>query len=77
MINFSMIEGCNILIIIKMPLYEMVMITKCTQPAISANILKNVTKFICNKGGNVRDLKILADRYIFLTQVARKGDEID
>jgi len=48
-----------------MPLYEMIMITKCSQPAVAVNILKNVTTFICGQGGNVRELKILADRYVF------------
>jgi len=47
-----------------MPLYEMIMITKCSQPAVAINILKGATTFICEKGGNVRELKILADRYI-------------
>lgn len=46
-----------------MPLYEMIMITKCSQPAVAANILKSVTHSICGKGGNVREVKILADRY--------------
>lgn len=45
-----------------MPLYELIMITKCSQPAVAVNILKNVTNFICGQGGNVRELKILADR---------------
>lgn len=46
-----------------MPLYEMIMITKCSQPAVAANLLRNTTKFICERGGNVREVKILADRY--------------
>jgi hypothetical protein len=46
-----------------MPLYELIMITKCSQPAVAVNILRSVTHFICSKGGNVREVKILADRY--------------
>ena len=52
-----------ILRVTTMPLYELIMITKCSQPAVSVNILKNATHFICQQGGNVRDVKILADRY--------------
>jgi hypothetical protein len=37
-----------------MPLYELIMITKCSQPAVAVNILKHVTNFICGQGGNVR-----------------------
>ena len=46
-----------------MPLYELIIITKCNQPAVAVNFLRGVTKFICDRGGNVRDVKILADRY--------------
>lgn len=46
-----------------MPLYELIMITKCSQPVVAANLMRNITKFICNEGGNVREVKILADRY--------------
>lgn len=46
-----------------MPLYELIMITKCSQPAVAANLLRSATKFICEQGGNVREVKILADRY--------------
>ena len=45
-----------------MPLYELIMITKCNQPAVAVNVLRNATKFICLRGGNVREVKILADR---------------
>lgn len=46
-----------------MPLYEMIMITKCSQPAVAVNLLRALTKFIYSQGGNVREVKILADRY--------------
>ena len=45
-----------------MPLYELIMITKSSQPATSVNFLKNVTNFVYDRGGNVREVKILADR---------------
>ena len=45
-----------------MPLYELVIITKCNQPLVAVNFLRGVTNFICERGGNVRDVKILADR---------------
>lgn len=47
-----------------MPLYELILITKCSQPAVAVNILKSATSFICGQGGNVRELKILADRLL-------------
>ena len=37
-----------------MPLYEMIMITKCSQPAVAVNLLRALTKFIYSQGGNVR-----------------------
>lgn len=49
-----------------MPLYELIMITKCSQPAVAANLLKSTTSFICQQGGNVREVRILADRYLSL-----------
>ena len=49
-----------------MPLYELIMITKCSQPAVAVNLLKNATHFICERGGNVREVKVLADRYVLL-----------
>jgi hypothetical protein len=45
-----------------MPLYELVVITKCNQPMVGVNFLRGVTNLICDRGGNVRDVKILADR---------------
>ena len=45
-----------------MPLYELIVITKCSQPAATVTFLRAVTKFICDRGGNVREVKILADR---------------
>lgn len=45
-----------------MPLYELIMITKCNQPVVAVNFLRSLTTFICDRGGNVRDVKILADR---------------
>lgn len=47
-----------------MPLYELVLIMKCTHPMVTANVLRNITKYICSEGGNVREANILADRYL-------------
>ena len=41
----------------------MVIIARCTHPSITATMLKNITTKIWNHGGNVRDVKILTDRF--------------
>ena len=51
-----------VIIISSMPLYELIMITKSSQPATAVNFLKNVTNFVYDRGGNVREVKVLADR---------------
>ena len=53
-----------------MPLYELIVITKCTPPAISAALLRNATKFIWGRGGNVRDVRILSDRLLAKEMIA-------
>ncbi len=46
-----------------MPLYEMMMIVKCSTPEILAATSSTVAKTIWKNGGVVRDVKILSDRY--------------
>lgn len=46
-----------------MPLYEMILITKCGLPAETAQLMKSLTDKIWKEGGAVREVKILSDRY--------------
>lgn len=45
-----------------MPLYEMMIIAKCSTPEILAATSSGIAKTIWKHGGVVRDVKILSDR---------------
>lgn len=47
-----------------MPLYEMMMITKCSTPEHLASTATALSRCIWKHGGVVRDCKILTDRYL-------------
>ncbi len=46
-----------------MPLYEMMVIAKCSTPEHLASAANTLAKAIWQQGGVVRDVKILTDRY--------------
>lgn len=46
-----------------MPLYEMMIISKCATPEHLASTSSNLAKAIWKYGGVVRDVKVLTDRY--------------
>lgn len=47
-----------------MPLYEMMVIAKCSTPEQLAAASVSLAKAIWQQGGVVRDVKILTDRYL-------------
>lgn len=46
-----------------MPLYELIVMAKCGPAKSTANLARNVSTSIFQAGGNVREVKILGDRY--------------
>lgn len=46
-----------------MPLYEMILITKCGPPNQTSGLMKMLADKIWKEGGVVREVKVLSDRY--------------
>lgn len=46
-----------------MPLYELIVMVKAGPPKASANMARSLSSHIIQNGGNVREVKILGDRY--------------
>lgn len=47
-----------------MPLYEMIVLSKCLNPDQSAAFLGKIAKAIWKEGGVIRDTKVLSDRLL-------------
>jgi hypothetical protein len=45
-----------------MPLYEMILTTKCGLPSETAALMKTLADKIWKEGGVVREVKVLSDR---------------
>jgi ribosomal protein S6 len=55
-----------------MPLYETIIISRCGEAKGTATMLKQLAITALEKGGNVRDMKILGDR--ILTKSVKGND---
>jgi ribosomal protein S6 len=47
-----------------MTLYELIVLAKCAASKNTANLARNIANTIISKGGNVREVRILSDRYL-------------
>jgi ribosomal protein S6 len=56
-----------------MPLYELILITRCSKPSGTANLMRKISNEIFAHGGNVRGVSVLGDR--ILTKKIIANDE--
>lgn len=56
-----------------MPLYELIVTARCSNPVASANLMRIIAKRVFLEGGNVRNVSILGDRIMSKKLIGKDG----